>query len=587
MRQTTKYNRFAAFSAMVLMASMMGMDCQGTSPMNPGPGMDPVNNPDPGTDPDPGTTPDPGTDPGSGTDPGPDPTPDANAGFTLVTPIHVGSEAIIAGPQANPANSFIPPEKFNIGRLTLSGDGRFIYFYLYWDSVSTAPADWIRLYRIDIDGLAWERFLINEEAAAFGGGYLTSNRDGTMGVYEMQRCEPGGVFCRAESRFLKLISGQAATPFYDTEDDAGLPSSAGPRLTDDGQTIYWHEIERFWRASTTNGGAVELASVAHLNFYGPWDPFTGGQITSFDITGTGASWLLGLRFVDPQTSQLRWELIKSGGALPQNLAGLPKQTNLGLQPVVQISDDGEYVGYEEANGFGTGGAYVQSSTYAADMRAAASPSTNGAYGLVLADNGQRALLEVNMNNQRTPVFHDIASGTRRRAGSTRYSGTAGGVYARFLSDDGRTCAGFWNARAIGTPLNNIHVLRDGVDNLPGYPKIGEMRYKYDSATDKLIIRVHVTSAAGLERIYLLPHHRGIEPVGSVADAENPLYNERWGGGVNLSTLFTPVDGQPNVYERSIAMNGKHGHLSGLFSVRIVAVDSTGTRTTFRDMAVSP
>jgi hypothetical protein len=133
-----------------------------------------------------------------------EPAPDDNAGFVLAPAVHVGSEAIIAGTHANASLGFPLPEKFNIGRFAMSDDGEFVWFYTFWDSITPKPSDWIRLYRIDVAGDVPQRSLINEEAAAFGGGYIVSSRDGLIGVFEMGRAEPAGVFPRMESRFLRL-----------------------------------------------------------------------------------------------------------------------------------------------------------------------------------------------------------------------------------------------------------------------------------------------------------------------------------------------------------------------------------------------
>ncbi|MCC6358288.1 MAG: hypothetical protein IT450_06070 [Phycisphaerales bacterium] len=511
-------------------------------------------------------------------------TPDPGAGFVLAPAVHVGSEAIIAGSAANPALGFDLPERFNIGRFAMSDDGRFVWFYLFWDSVTTKPADWIRLYRIDTQGGNLQRSQINEEAEAMGGGYLASSRDGSIAVYEMGRAEPAGVFPRLESRFLRLTPGAPAAAFYDTESDAGLPSASGPRITEDGGAIFWYDNENLWRNTTSGGVAQQLVSVAHLNFYGPWDPFTGGQIYGLDITETGSQWLVGIRFVEPSPPYTaHQELIQAAGALPQGISGLPKITANPLVFDVQLSDDGAVYAYEESNAFGVGGTFTHGSGYSADLRTGAAPAAQGAYGQILADSGLRSFVEVNFQNQRTPVFHDLTTGSRLRAGSSRYTNAAGGVYARQLSDDGRTCVAFWNSNPIGTPFNNLYVLKDGVDGLQGHPQFGDIRYRYDAASDSLIVRCTVTSTGGLERIYLLPLYAGVEPVGAVPDAQNPFYNERWGGGVNFSTVFSPVDGLPDTYERVIRMDGKSQFLDGDFQLRIIAVDATGMRTSYRDM----
>lgn len=518
---------------------------------------------------------------------------DPNTGFSLASVLHVGSEAIIAGPNANASTGWVIPEKFNVGHTVLSGDGQYVWFYLYWDSIETAPSDWIRLYRMHISGGPAERSLINEEAAAIGTGFLATNYDGSIAVFEMQRCEPAGVFCRGESRFLRLRPGQPAARFYDTEDDAAFGSSTGIKLTDDGARVYWHNPEHLWWAPTAGGGARELASVAHLNFYGPWDPFTGGQLFAFDITGDGGRWLLGVRFVDPQTNQLRFEMISAAGELPQNLSGVARPSSSTVAPVnAQWTDDGSVIAYCDSNAFGTGAGYILETGGPLDLNTAAEPTGYGQNSVVLSDEGN--VLFANMGNNPQvysgagpSYFLDVATRTRRPVGTTRFQGTFGGVYDRMLSDNGQVMAGRWNARGIGTPLNNIYVLRDGVDGLPGFPHLGEIWKRYDAARDALVLRVKLISAGGLERIYLLPHKNGVEPSGYITFDQNPLFDERGGGGVNLSTTFNPVPDQPGVYERVVRLGGKAAQLGDGYTVRIIAVDDTGTRTSFRDVAATP
>lgn len=560
------------------MSITFGEEGGSPAPLDPAPPASPLPAPNPTPDPDPTPGPTPDPDP----DPDPAPTPDLS-GFLTAQITHRGYERIIAGTHASPETGFVLPQNFNIGRLALSGDGQYVWFYIYWDSITPRPSDWIRLYRVHTSGANLQRSQISEEADAIGGGYLATNLNGATAVFEMKRCEPDVVTCRPESRFLRLSPGMTAQAFYDTENDAAFPSSTGLRMTGDGARVYWHHTERFWSIGTSGGTALELASVAHLNFYGPWDPFTGGQIIGMDISADGSQWLLGIRFTDPQTNQLRWELIRAGGALPQNLTGLPKQTSQQIENTVQLSDDGQVVGYAESNAFGTGGTFVQSAEFAVDLRSAASPTAHGAYGMVVADSGRIAFCEVNFSNERTPVFHDVATGERLRAGSTRYARTAGGVHSRQLSDDGRTCVGLFNANPIGTPFNNLYVLREGAAAPTDHPQFIAAWYRYDDATDSLIVRAHVTSSGGLERIYLLPHKDGIEPNGAIAESVNPFWHERGAGGVNLSTLLTPVDGAPDTYQRSIRLDGKKQYIDGSYSLRLVAVDATGTRTSFCDL----
>jgi hypothetical protein len=509
---------------------------------------------------------------------------------------HVGYEELIAGPNADPNRCFVPPDKFSVGRVALSGDGQAVWFYVFWDSVATRPADWIRVYRVAIDGSGLAQAKLSGfDSPVQGGGFLVTNRDGSMAAFEMysERGPRGGLAARTGSRFVRLTPGGTSSTIYDADPVAngrGTPyvsNGRGVRVDDAGANCFWCDGENLWRVPTAGGKPEAVITVAHLNFYGPWNPFTGGSLHSFDIDAGGDAWAVLAAFTDPQTKALRWEIVTARGALPRTTQGLNAPNSKQLAVPIHMSDDGKVVAYAEANGLGLGAAFVRGGGQTIDLRTAAPPTGKGVGNVVLADNGQLVYGEITGRNDRYPMLFDLKTSRRHPVGSTRFQRALGGLHDWQLSDDGRTIVASWNARAIGSLLDNIYVLHDGAVPPEGFPAISDASVRYDEPNDALIVRAVATAAGGLERVYVLPFKDGVEPEGFVPEAQNPLNDIRWGGGVNFSTVLAPVKGQPNTYELAIRLGGKKRFVDDSYSLRIVAVERPGRRTAFADIRLGP
>jgi hypothetical protein len=132
------------------------------------------------------------------------------------------------------------------------------------------------------------------------------------------------------------------------------------------------------------------------------------------------------------------------------------------------------------------------------------------------------------------------------------------------------------------------VLRDDDPAPADFTRALRVLYRYDSGADQLVTRVQIADGGrGLERIYTLPLWRGMEPTRYLPEAENPLYWDRSGGGVNWSTIFDPVAGHPGWYERRMPLQGKLARLNADFQVRLVVVEGSGHRTALYDATPRP
>jgi hypothetical protein len=143
-----------------------------------------------------------------------------------------------------------------------------------------------------------------------------------------------------------------------------------------------------------------------------------------------------------------------------------------------------------------------------------------------------------------------------------------------MSDDGRILA---------SPTDDgVYVQHDGFSAPLGFPSLDNFSSQYDATADELVVQVNVApGSAPLDRIYTLPLYRGIEPDRILDPAQNPLYWDRYGGGVFAGTIFTQV-GASSTWERRIPLEGKFGLLTDEFALRIVAVDAQGHRTSYYD-----
>lgn len=250
---------------------------------------------------------------------------------------------------------------------------------------------------------------------------------------------------------------------------------------------------------------------------------------------------------------------------------------------MHCSDDLATIGFCAGGPPGRGSAFVFDGDAGRNLQDVGLPKAVGASGLILSDNGRRALLTITGGDGSGHfVIQNLDRNTRLPAGTSRYQRIQGGVAEWAISDDGKTVAGAWAGRDANAKLRSIYVLHDGGPERPSFPSIGTVNVRVDEAADALVVRAQVRDATGLERVYALPFRNGADPCGFQTDKENPLFEIRYGGGVNLSTLLMPVSGAPDEYEIKIPLRGKKALLDASYWVRIVAVNKAGTRTTYVD-----
>ena len=139
------------------------------------------------------------------------------------------------------------------------------------------------------------------------------------------------------------------------------------------------------------------------------------------------------------------------------------------------------------------------------------------------------------------------------------------------------------ASAMGT--TGAYILHDGVDGLDGFPLIDRIAYRFDDDADTLVIRVEITAASAIERIYPLPLYNGLEPSDVVPTEQNPFAGIAWGGGVGHSPIFPEVE--PGVREYTLNLDGKKAYLNDSYSLRIVLVEGTATQIVFQDFSPTP
>jgi hypothetical protein len=205
--------------------------------------------------------------------------------------------------------------------------------------------------------------------------------------------------------------------------------------------------------------------------------------------------------------------------------------------------------------------------------------------LILADDGNAYYARTNNESSGGYGFlEDVGPANRRACGTTRFSGVAAPAFVNVqMSDDGVVLA--------SAVPGGVYVLHDGLDGLPGFPSIDQISYRYEGDMS-LVVRAEVTAPTGVERIYVLPLYQGLEPTIALPENQNPFFDDRSGGGVNLSTTFTEVAGSPGVWERTLDLcNGlgqcKRNLITSDFRLRIIVVDATGTRTVFQDFTPLP
>ena len=496
---------------------------------------------------------------------------------------HWGTEELLVGPSENvdPTLAFYLEHPFNVGGFSLSGDGQKVWFWTWWDwSGEDRPTDWIRVYSMNIDGSDLQQTTIPLDDAQRGWDIAT-NDDGSVAIFELGVVlDPDSFWPRGGSRFFLCNPGQSATLMYDTIDNPPDGSGGrGLRLNDNATKFFWVDIANFWSVSLASAGtATQIATVEHLNFYGPWDPVTGGEFNSFDINDDGSTWLINVRFWDNDTQTARWELATGVGELPLTTQGIDLSREGQIAAPICLSDDGGAVAYTSLQGGSW--CYVHGPGGTFDLTATGTAYTGGTTGVQLSDDGHIAWFTYVSDGSfdgtnYSSVRYDLDGQTRHLTGTGYYYGS---IHSQQLSDDGSVLAAIFSC-CRSSPLNHVFVMRDGVHDRPGFPTISNVLYRFDDQSDALIVRVTATGIEGLDSLYTRSHIDGIVPQGFLPEAQSPLYRE--------NGSFLAVQDEPDTYERVIDLEGKGQLLDGSQSLRIVAADSSKTRVTYLDFAPVP
>ncbi len=510
------------------------------------------------------------------------------AGFKLATVAHSGTEELLVGPSdyIDSSVAFRLEHPFNLGGYALSGDGQKVWFWTYWhwSAGPDMPNDWARVYSMNIDGSNLQRSDISLDDA-YGGWNspfygIATDYDGSDAIIELHVVYNPGTFSEyGASRFFHCTPGAPADMVYDTTDNPPTGSGGrGLRLNDNATKFFWINASNLWAVDLASpAAATQICTVDHLNFYGPWDPVTGGEFASFDIDAAGTTWMINIRFWDNDTQSSRWELASGVGELPDSTQGITLAREGLVAPYFCMTDDASMVAYHSQAGGNW--CYVQGPGGTADLTADGPPHTKATYDVRLSDNGKIAWFWYEANGDLGPggatVLYDLDTKTRRMAGTNYFYGSSTGHQ---LSDDGSVVAAVFHC-CRSEPLNHVYVLRDGVGARAGFPAISEIAYRFDDDSDALIVRIKATGENGLDRLFTMTHINGISPAGFYAAEESPLHGE--------NEHFAAVEGETDVYERVIYLNGKKELFNGSQYLRIVAADGKKSRVTYVDIAPQP
>ena len=510
------------------------------------------------------------------------------AGFKFASIAHSGTEELLVGPSEYMDSSvaFFLEHPFNVGGFALSGDGQKVWFltYWHWSAGPDTPNDWARVYSMNIDGsdLQCSNISLDDAYPGWKSPFrgLATNYDGSDAVVELAVVYNPGTFSEyGASRFFHCTPGGSAALVYDTTDNPPEGSGGrGLRLNDDATKFFWINASNLWAVDlTAPGAATQIATVDHLNFYGPWDPVTGGEFNSFDIDGAGTKWMINIRFWDNDTQSARWELASGVGELPQTLQGITLAREGVIAPYFCMTDDGSTVAYECTQGGHWN--YVQGPGGTVDLTATGPVHTGATEGVRLSDNGNIAFFTYASDGtidgaNWSSVLYNLETKARHMVGTGYFYGSITGFQ---LSDDGGVLAGIFGC-CRSEPLNHIWVWRDGVGARTGFPTISEVVYRFDDEVDALIVRVKATGANGLDRLFTHTHINGVVPNGFYPADQSPLHGE--------NEYFAAVEGETDTYERIIYLKGKKSLFDGSKYLRIIAVDGKKSRVTYQDFALT-
>ncbi len=498
-------------------------------------------------------------------------------GFTVAEILRAGAEHVVAGAAVDPAVSARTPAGYGPVDIAVSGDGQIVWFVLYDQFPDIEGDPIVQLWSVRSDGTDLRRVSISNEDANPGTDtrfvrFIETTRDGDTVVINDST---GTIFWQA-------TQGGATNVIFDSG-DAG-PDRVCPRgafsLSDDGGTIVFSDFcnSRVGTAATSGGGWSFIADREALGFDGfnanGWSEF------SMDMAADASKWMIVPR------------VPISGASVNPILIGTGVSSSPAIEPLntpadIQITswnmtDDGNTVGYCELESiFDVSDCYVQDVGSA--ERQVVTDGLSALGNMVLADDGSKVYARAGFGFDGGWGFmQDLATGQTWPSGSQRFSGKPTPVFVDAeMSDDGTLLA--------APVVAGVYVLHDDNQVPAGFPTLERILYRINEESCSMTVRVEVNAPLGVERIFTLPIYEGFEPTRTLEEADNPLYGERSGGGVNLSTVFTDLGG--GVWERDIALQTlsgcKRGLLDDAFQLRIVLVEATASRTAFYDFSPVP
>lgn len=497
-------------------------------------------------------------------------------GYTVAQIIHRGREQIVAGPNVDPALGLQTPTGYGVSDIALSGDGQRVWFVLYDEFPNVAGDPTTQLWSVNTDGTGGARSLLSTSDLRNTVLTVSTNHDGSMAIAD------SGF---DNSAVLRAAPGQPATLLFDTLAlGIGGCVRGTTRLADDGTMFLYRSFcTQSLFQSGTGTGATPLELFRADQFLDP-NGTAARAIQDFDIDATGARWIADMEVLNATIGGLNFYIVPGMGGTRGTLESLPSIT----QDIrnVQFNHDGTQFAYCQ------GGpalsdlfeCHVQPSGSTARTTIADGRTNLG--DLVYPDHASRVYVRTSVESAGgCSYFQDLVTGERYAGGSSRLADSACAAYFNpQLSDDGAILA--------SAVSRGVYVLHDGSDGQTGFPNIQQILYRYDG-DEFLYVRVVLFPGTTVERIYVLPYYNtGLDPTATVPEDENPFFDDRSGGGVNWLTTFTPVEGTNDVYERAMRLcNGlgvcKRSFITSEYRLRIVAVDATGTRTTFQDFRPLP
>ena len=369
----------------------------------------------------------------------------------------------------------------------------------------------------------------------------------------------------------------AASLFLDTFEEASGPAwPLPPRLTDDGDAVLFLDDRTVWRSDPLSG--TFMVGDMDQIYWETVNPIQG--FNGLDISANGGAWMSFINFPIAGGDVARALVVGMSIPVTEFVTVLEGGSN--NITWFEIADDGMELVYCDWQPEILRTCYHRGTDGVISALQGGPDQVNAP---VLADGGGLLHATFQVGSSTFPFMEDTETGRRWPGQSTRFVDAAGGGQ-RSLSDDGRVML----ARAdldgdFVSSFWGLYVLEDGAAPGPEDPALDDVFYRYDGEGN-LILRVESDTAADLERIYLLPYKDGyLDPTALVEDADNPFFHERWGGGVNFSTVFAEREEEVGVWERTVTLNAPMETIDDTYSLRIVAVDAGGDRISFVDIAL--